>query len=333
MQLLQGELRRQAAIRSVSAIDAAPGAGVSSRGIVMANAEASARQWIISTPAVDHDFFATMEIQLLAGRVFDRSNASDVASAYGIGNVVIDRKLATENGWINPQDAIGKSIYVPSSGNKNAVGMPRTVIGVVENDNLVPLALVGSSATLYSLAPARVSAPMIRISKNDLAGGLNAIDQVWNQLAPNIPLKRKFLSEQFDLIFDRIAGITIIFPALALVAMLVGTMGLVGIATHAMAQRRFEIGIRRTLGASTTRVLVMLLTDFGKPVIIANLIAWPLAFLVALMFSSFFANKASLTVVPFVSTLLLGLSIAWLAVLRQAISAARMNPARVLRHE
>lgn len=333
MQLLQGELRRQAAIRFVSAIDAAPGAGVSSRGIVMANAEASARQWIISTPAVDHDFFATMEIKVLAGRVFDRSNASDVASAYGIGNVVIDRKLATENGWNNPQDAIGKSIYVPSSGNKNAVGMPRTVIGVVEDEPLVPLALVGSSATLYSLAPARVSAPMIRISKDDLAGGINAIDQVWNQLAPNIPLKRKFLSEQFDLIFDRIAGITIIFPALALIAMLVGTMGLVGIATHAMAQRRFEIGIRRTLGASTARVLVMLLTDFGKPVIIANLIAWPLAYLAMSAYLSIFARSAEVTLLPFVASLIATLAIAWLAVTAQALRAARMNPATVLRYE
>jgi putative ABC transport system permease protein len=299
----------------------------------MMAAEPSSRRWIISTPTVDYDFFDTMEIRVLAGRAFDRNNATDIATAYGIGNAVIDRALAAEYGWTNPQDAIGKKIYLPSNATKNAVGLPRTVVGVVDNEMLVPIALVGSAATLYSLAPARVSALMVRISKSDVAGGINAIDNVWNQLAPNIPLKRKFLDEQFDEAYARFQGITIMFPVLAIVAMLVGTMGLVGIATHAMAQRKFEIGVRRTLGASTRRVLVMLLTDFGKPVIIANLISWPFAFLVAKVFSSFFTEKAPLTIVPFAATMLLGLVIAWLAVLRQATKAARMNPAAVLRYE
>jgi putative ABC transport system permease protein len=193
--------------------------------------------------------------------------------------------------------------------------------------------MVGSAATLYTLAPAHVSALMVRVSKSDVAGGINAIDTVWNQLAPNIPLKRKFLDEQFDDAYARFQGMAILFPLLGIVAMVVGTMGLVGIATHAMAQRRFEIGIRRTLGASARQVLLMLLRDFGKPVVIANLIAWPFAYLIARVFSSFFTERVPLTIVPFATTLLLGLVIAWLAVIRQATSAARMNPATVLRHE
>jgi len=333
IQLLQNELRRQPAIQSVTALDVAPGIGANPRGIVMNNTEASSRRWIISTRAVDHDFFATMEIRLLAGRGFDRSNASDVATGPGIGNAVIDRALAAEFGWTNPQDAIGKHIYVPSSLLQNAVGVPRIVIGVVENEMLAPVAFVGSASTLYSLAPQRVSALLIRVAKDNVAGGISAIDSTWNQLAPNIPLKRKFWDEQFDVIFKSLVGMTTIFPALALIAMLVGTMGLVGIATHAMAQRRYEIGVRRTLGASTRRILMMLLIDFGKPVMIANLIAWPFAFVLAKVISSFFADKAQLTIVPFASTLLLGLVIAWLAVLKQASSAARTNPATVLRHE
>jgi putative ABC transport system permease protein len=77
----------------------------------------------------------------------------------------------------------------------------------------------------------------------------------------------------------------------------------------------------------------MLLTDFSKPILIANLIAWPFAFVAAKAYSSFFADKTTLTLMPFVASLLLGLVIAWLAVLRQATKAARMNPAAVLRHE
>jgi putative ABC transport system permease protein len=110
-------------------------------------------------------------------------------------------------------------------------------------------------------------------------------------------------------------------------------LGLIGIATHAMAQRSFEIGVRRTLGASARQVLAMLLRDFGKPILIANLLAWPLAYVIAKAYTSLFADRVAITISPFVTSLLLGLAIAWLAVLKQAIGAARMNPATVLRHE
>jgi putative ABC transport system permease protein len=100
-----------------------------------------------------------------------------------------------------------------------------------------------------------------------------------------------------------------------------------------MAQRRFEIGVRRTLGASVRQILVMLLKDFSAPIVAANLIAWPFAFVIAKAYTAMFSDKAPLTLLPFAMSLLTGLVIAWLAVLKQATSAARMHPARVLRHE
>jgi putative ABC transport system permease protein len=77
----------------------------------------------------------------------------------------------------------------------------------------------------------------------------------------------------------------------------------------------------------------MLLTDFSKPVIIANLIAWPLALATALVYRAQFAEHAPITVSPFLVSLIVGIGIACFAVLRQSIKAARMNPATVLRHE
>lgn len=333
IETLRSELNRQAGVKSVGAIDVAPGLLTNTRALMVANAEPSAKHWAISAPVVDEHFFAVMGVKLLAGRLFDPNDPADINSSPGVGNVVIDRSLASEYGWTNPSDAIGQSVYVANSAAKDAIGIPRKVIGVTENKMLVPLIVMGSGATMYSLNSKHAPVLLARISKDDIAGGVSSIEATWNQLAPQIPLKRTFFDEQFDLVYYQITKMISIYPILAVFAAFVGTLGLVGIATHAMAQRNFEIGVRRTLGASARQVLTMLLKDFGKPILFANLIAWPFSFVLAKAYMSLFADKAPLTFTPFIASLLVGLAIAWLAVLKQAYSAARMNPATVLRHE
>jgi putative ABC transport system permease protein len=333
-QLLQTELRNNGSIKQVSAIDTTPGEIVNyHRGRMLSSANLNSTHWANISLRIDHYFFKTMGIPLLAGREFDLANSADLATPSNTSNVVIDRALAAEYGWPNPGDAVGKQIYMASNLTKNTVGIPRTVIGVVDNALLVPMVMDGSTSTVYSLDPRRATILVVRLSRSDVAGGLRAIESVWNSLAPNIPLKQQFFDEQFEVSFKMMTGMLSVFRALALMSILVGALGLLGIATHTVNQRRFEIGIRRTLGASVQQVLFMLLKDFAMPIVLANIIAWPLAFVVAKAYASFFADKATLTIMPFIASLLLGLVIAWLAVLRQATSAARMNPASVLRHE
>ena len=98
-------------------------------------------------------------------------------------------------------------------------------------------------------------------------------------------------------------------------------------------RRTHEIGVRKTLGASSRQIVTMLLTDFSKPVVIANLIAWPLGFLAAQVYLSVFVHRISLTPVPFVLSLMITVLIAWVAVGTLAIRAARTKPASVLRYE
>lgn len=334
IEALKSELRGQPGIRDAGALDIAPGQlGRHTRGIVQANAEATSKHWLISAPLIDDHFFQSMGIDMIAGRALDPNNPSDLSPTTGVGNVVIDRKLATEYGWTNPEEAVGKQIYVSNSAAKDAVGHPRTVVGVAENKMLVPVVFVGSSSTMYALNPQAAPVPIIRLSKDAIDDGVRTIERVWNRIAPNIPLKRRFMDEQFEAAYRQMTSIMALLPVLAVFAALVGALGLTGIATHAMAQRTFEIGVRRTLGASVRSVLVMLLRDFSKPILIANLIAWPFAFVISKAWTSFFSDKAPVTLVPFVTCLLIGLVIAWLAVFRQASRAARMNPATVLRYE
>jgi putative ABC transport system permease protein len=98
-------------------------------------------------------------------------------------------------------------------------------------------------------------------------------------------------------------------------------------------RRTREIGVRKTLGASTGRILRLLLLDFSKPVLIANLIAWPVAYIAAKAYLAIFFDPVSLTPAPFLLSLVITLLVAWASVGLQSWRAARAKPAGVLRHE
>jgi putative ABC transport system permease protein len=120
---------------------------------------------------------------------------------------------------------------------------------------------------------------------------------------------------------------------MALFAFAISVIGLFGIAVYAARRRIHEIGVRKTLGARTSQILMMLLKDFSKPVIVANIVAWPLAWLGAQAYLSIFVTRTPITPLPFLASLAITLAIAWLAVGGQAWRAARVKPARVLRYE
>ena len=110
-------------------------------------------------------------------------------------------------------------------------------------------------------------------------------------------------------------------------------IGLIGMGTHVAVRRRHEIGVRKTLGASTRQIAVMLLKDFSKPVVAANIIAWPLAYLAANAYLNVFIHRIALSAAPFAASLAITVLIAWAAVGTQAFRAARVRPAAVLRYE
>jgi putative ABC transport system permease protein len=159
------------------------------------------------------------------------------------------------------------------------------------------------------------------------------VESTWKQLSPNVPLRRVFLDESFERSFRVVPLIRNAFAGLALFAFIISAMGLVGMATHVTARRTREIGVRKTLGASVSRILRQLLRDFSRPVVIANLLIWPLAYMAANGYVQLFAVQAELGIAPFAMGLAITIGIACASVGFQATKAARLNPATVLRHE
>jgi putative ABC transport system permease protein len=335
MKVLQTELRRSEYIEVVAAADEAPGSiFTGNHRIVGRSLDANAERYGVNTNAIDYDYFKALGINLLAGRMFEVNRRDEwnqnTASAEEVMNIVINRALAEQSGWNDPSQALGQIIYGHAGLGEHALSM--RVIGVVETQ---PVALLGFGmlGNVYSLEPERANLAILRLSKTHTQQGIAALEATWKKLSPNVPLRRVFLDESFDRTFRILPIISNTFAALSMFAFFISAMGLIGMATHVTARRTREIGVRKTLGASVARVLGLLLRDFSKPVIIANLLMWPLAYIVMKGYLSMFMVQTSLSATPFVLGLAITAGIACASVAVQATKAARMNPATVLRAE
>lgn len=344
LETLRSELTADPDIRSVSAASSAPWTSGGSHFLVQASPQASSSShWVIFNP-VAHDFFSTFGIKLLAGRAFDRLH-DDVFSFGGFTRpggprtgptkaedaVIIDRTLAREMGWPRPADAVGRRVYDREMALPGQVHVMR-IIGVAE-DGYPRLSGPNTDSNLYVLAPAYAGVPVIRVARDGVAAGLAHIDAVWDRLVPRVPLQRSFADELFNAAYSQYAQDSQVMEGLAVLAFLIAVMGLFGMAIHVASRRTREIGIRKTLGASVPRLTFMLLTDFARPVVIANLLAWPLGYIAGTMYLELFVQRTPMTPWPFAASLVLTLGIAWLAVGGQAIRAATVKPARVLYQE
>jgi putative ABC transport system permease protein len=190
-----------------------------------------------------------------------------------------------------------------------------------------------AAGNVYVLEPTMASYPIIRISTADSGAALKEIESVWKQLAPDVALKLEFADAVFNRNYRAIEMLGTVFAAVATLALSISVFGLIGMSIQIIGRRQHEIGVRKTLGASVQSIIRLLVTDFSVPVIVANILSWPMAFLAMQIYLSMFAQRTSLSPRPFITGLVVTVLIAWIAVAIQAIRAARLNPATVLRTE
>jgi putative ABC transport system permease protein len=288
----------------------------------------------VTVYGVYHDFFAALDFVVLAGRVFDQAHAEDESSVDGgtiPASIVVDRSFAEQHGW-HPQQAIGKMVYMRRRQGDEQTPKALRIIGVVK-DRPMTLVGFGATSTVYRYFPAAVDALLIRVDKHAIPQALAVIDASWDKVAPQLAINRKFADELLDHAFWMFSLVNAFLIFASVAALSVAMLGIIGMSLHTIGRRRHEIGVRKTLGASVDRIGVLLLADFSKPVVIANIIAWPLAFIAMRAYLGIFVRPIGLTLAPFMQSLVLSLLVAWAAVLVQVVRAARLQPSRVLRYE
>ncbi|GHF17629.1 ABC transporter permease [Kordiimonas sediminis] len=276
---------------------------------------------------IDADFFPTMEMTMVAGRNF----ASDMESDYNrrLGgdwkdsSVIINETAVRTLGFSSPSAALGQTI---NDGNV------KTIIGVVK-DFMVRSAKTPIPAMYYIMDEQGARILSLRYRTKDEQSLLSYVDAQWNQAVPGRPIRRDFLDERLAQLYSIEEHQGDLFALFAALAVLVSCIGLYGLAGLTIGRRTKEVGVRKVMGASVTAITRQFLWDFSKPVLVANVIAWPLSFFLLQGWLEQFAFRIDLGVVPFATAGFTALVIAWITVGGHAVRVARSNPIHALRAE
>ena len=271
--------------------------------------------------SMDYDFLDVFKMKLIAGRNFSKEFPNDDDTS-----VIITEKAAEQLGYKTPQDAIGKTIEIPQFGWKPII------VGVINDYHQLSLK--------KPLDPTVIACGMyngeyysLRINTANISKTIENVRKAWTTAFPGNPLEYFFLDEYFDRQYASERKFEKLFVTFAVLAIIIGCLGLFGLSAYTASQRIKEIGIRKVLGASVPDITKMLSKDFLKLVIIAIVIASPIAWWVMSKWLEDFAYRVNISWWIFVAAGALALMIAMLTVSFQAIKAAIANPIKSLRTE
>jgi putative ABC transport system permease protein len=287
--------------------------------------------------AVDYDFFETYGIELVVGRTFssafgDRPENEDDPSALTNASFIVN-ELAARRLGLTPEQAIGRRVSFGSvQGTRFRVDdASGTIVGVVKNvyyESLhAPIA-----PTVYRI-PGGSYVVSLRITGRDVPATLAHVDERWQAFNPDLPVSRRFLDQTFTALYDAEERQQRMLAAFAALAMSIACLGVLGLVSFATERRAKEIGVRKVMGGTIADIVALFAGEFGKLVLLANLVAWPVAFVFARRWLDAFAYRIELGPSPFVASALLALVVALMTVAAVTARAAAAKPIQSLRHE
>ena len=335
---LLDEIKRQPDIVNAGRTDI--GIATSNNSTTTINRPKSSDQVDLGIYALDPTTIDTLGMKMLAGRNLSKLIALDDTTsptpesekalvAHGT-NIILSESAVQRLGLHTPQAALGQILQVgvvnPDLGNVNA-----TIVGVVSDvryrtsrDPVQPILYFYHSDNLNNL--------LVRFSGNPAAAD-KRVAAVWKRLVPDIPYTSRFVD---DIVYDLYSADekrAQLFGMFAILAVVIGCLGLYGLAAFSAAQRTKEIGIRKVLGARTRDIVQLLVWQFSRPVLIANAIAWPVAWWVMRDWLNRFDAHVGLGPTPFLVAGIVALGIAIATIASHAWRVARANPILALRYE
>ena len=239
--------------------------------------------------------------------------------------ILLNETAVRKLGWEAPPDAIGMPVEWIEYG-----GLQGRVLGVMEDFHLQSIR-EEIEPIVFMHNPKYFTDILIRIKPEEVPDTIARIQEVWREVDPLYPLAYTFLDKDFDSLYRGERQLGTVFAVFAFLAILVACLGLLGLASFSIQQRAREIGIRKILGAAVSDIVLLLSKDFMKYILLANVIAWPLAFLAMTRWLQNYAYTAEINFIWFIAGGLLALVIAWLTIGAHALAAAGRNPVNALR--
>jgi putative ABC transport system permease protein len=278
-------------------------------------------QFEMDSYLVDDRFVDALGIQVVAGEAFPPGSPSNARS------VILNQVAVSQFGLVDP---IGKAITYPGAGDF-------TVIGVVQDFNfrslqepIRPFGLMHESSEAYVVPNSTIA---VRVQAGRLPETIAAVRTTWEQFAPDQPFEFEFLDQIMAAQYEnerRLQALLLIFASLAII---VACLGLLGLAAFVAERRTKEIGIRKSLGATEASLMGLLVRDFTKWVLLANLVAWPVAWFWVNDWLEDYAYQTEVAPWPFLLAGGAALIIAVATVGYQAVRTARADPVNALRYD
>ena len=265
---------------------------------------------------VDHDYAETFDLKIVQGRDFSEEYPTDATDAYVVNESAVR--------FMGMTDPIGKRVVL--------AGRPGRIIGVVKNFNHQPL-IFDISPLVIGIRPSWYYDLLIKISPNDIQGSLAHIERTFKEASPAFPFEYRFLDELFEMIYVPLEIMNRILNGLAFLAVFISCLGLFGLASLLLEQRKKEIGIRKVLGASTAGVMFLVSKKFLRIILLANLIAVPLAYFAAGKFLNLFVSRTKLDAGVIVATVGITFVVALITISYQVIRTSLADPIDSIRYE
>lgn len=267
---------------------------------------------------VDYSFIPTFGIDMAAGRNFSTEYPTD-SSGY-----ILNETAAAILGWKDPSKAINQELVYG--------GQKGRIIGVTKDfhfeslhQKIVPLIMFSNPNFLNAIS--------VKLSGTNIPASIATVEKVWKKYLPETPFDYSFLDTRFDKLYEAEQKQESIFTSFSIIAIFIACLGLFGLSAFTISQRIKEIGIRKVLGAPVSNIVVLLSTDFLKLVIVAAVIAFPVAWFAMHKWLQDFAYRISIPWWIFLFAAIVAAIIAFVTISFQAIKAATANPVKNLRSE
>ncbi len=318
--VLKEKIENLTSVESVGTIGNMPG-GTLVRLEVVPQGHDMEKGMMFDRLLIDNDLVETLKFKLLEGRDFSEDFISDVENA-----ILINETAMKTLGWDNP---IGKKIVMID---ENEAQLERTIIGVIKDVNFTtvrrkvnPMVLVHSGEFVPRL--------LIKLKPENQEFALQEITRIFHESYPDSNLNILFFDDFFNFQFRQDRAFAINIAVFSILAILIACLGLFGLASFTTQQRQREIAVRKVLGSSVKSIVYLLTKEFARWVLIANLIAWPLAYYGMSKWLENFVYRTSFNPLIFVAAGVVALIISIFTISFQTIKAANINPANALQYE
>ena len=269
-------------------------------------------QFLIHVLSADYDFTKTLDIQMAEGRYFSRAFPSDSSDGCIVNQAAIEA--------MNMNAPIGKHM------------MSGKIIGVINDFHYKSLHQEIGPLLIY-FSPEDMKHLLIRIKPGSVSSAIEELETIWQSIVPEFPFEYHFLDDTLEALYNTEKQVEQIMNIFTILGLAIASLGLFGLASYTAEQRRKEIGIRKVIGAETHEIIIMLCSEFTRWVLVANIIAWPVAYWGVRQWLQNYAYRVNITIAPFLLAGLSALLIAVLTVSWQATRAATANPIKALKYE